>query len=446
MKHFGEKDLIAYHLHELSPRRERALERALQANPALLAESDAYASTLRDFKRGAAPLAVDAAVLARNWSALRPSLAAYRLPVAAPFGWRLPALAGVGLAAVAATVFVAIHHHAFMPGPQSAAVIPSSSVVASGSVMPSSEAGAATSPVAGSALLAKNPLVEERGFAGEGRRAVISFARPQVDGQQDVSPRRITSLPLAEERPPVLHFIPLAPVPVPAFAATASRPVTVEPGAAVHAVGVAASSKSGHGRISIRHEHITDLTLAMGGTFIVTRDATGSSTGAGSGSEGATHAVAAIAAFHQQLRPAIGYRIEASYTAPDFGYGYKSSNSFGTVGYINGRVYELAGTYVVQGPHRGRLSSSAEAGGGLMAFLPAQKSAYTSYNLRGAAVLGVAANVALTKHLSLHAAYRAQAFKGPDFEYSFFGSAIPVTTTLFSQEPSLGITYRFSHD
>ena len=42
-------DLIAFHLHELSPQQERALHRVLRTNPALQAESVAIAATLQRF-------------------------------------------------------------------------------------------------------------------------------------------------------------------------------------------------------------------------------------------------------------------------------------------------------------------------------------------------------------------------------------------------------------
>ncbi len=77
-------DLIAFHLHELSPSQERALHRVLQSNPHLQSESIAIASTLHAFpKHEPAPL-LDAAALDRHWQALRPSLTAY-IPAASAF-------------------------------------------------------------------------------------------------------------------------------------------------------------------------------------------------------------------------------------------------------------------------------------------------------------------------------------------------------------------------
>ncbi len=173
----------------------------------------------------------------------------------------------------------------------------------------------------------------------------------------------------------------------------------------------------------------------MGGTLI---GSSGAVTNSVNRTRGATHAVIAMALFHQQFRPAAGYQLAFSYTRPEFSY------SYGSPGYINGRVYEAAATYVVQGPGRGRLSTSAEAGAGVMRFTPTIKEATTGDNTRVAGIFGVAANLMLSKHIGLRAAYRGQVFKGPDFQYS--GISAPITTsTLLSNEPSLGITYRFSH-
>ncbi len=100
----------------------------------------------------------------------------------------------------------------------------------------------------------------------------------------------------------------------------------------------------------------------MGGMLIGSRDVTSNGT---THSQSATHAVSAIASFHQQLRPAIGYRVTASYARPDFQ--YESANGQSQ---INGSVYEVAGTYVFQGPHHGRVSTGVEGGAGLMTILP----------------------------------------------------------------------------
>ncbi len=77
--------------------------------------------------------------------------------------------------------------------------------------------------------------------------------------------------------------------------------------------------------------------------------------------DGASHAVSALGSFHQQWRPLAGYRVTVSYSRPDFNF---ENSSYGGA-HINARIYEVAGTYVVQGPHRGFLSTTVEAGAGL---------------------------------------------------------------------------------
>lgn len=218
-------------------------------------------------------------------------------------------------------------------------------------------------------------------------------------------------------------------------------PGIVVPGVASQGVTEEAGrSKRRHS--SPHHERTTDLTFAMGGTLIGTRQ--GSSSGALESSQGASRAVSAVAVFHQQLRPAVGYRLTFSYTRPEFAFSTKdATSSYGTT-YVNSRVLELAGTYVVRGPHTGRVTTFAEAGAGLMSFVPTVAAMDTHSSLRGAAVFGVGAEVPLTKRLALHAAYRGQVFRGPDFKAN--GPVGPyVTSTLFSNEPTVGITYRFVH-
>ena len=433
MKPFDDKDLIAYHLHELSPRRARALERALQTDPSLAAESEAYAATLRAFK--GAHLTVDEEVLARNWRALRPSLVAHHTRRIAPSRWHLPALAGGALAFAGTLVFITTHHRENVTPVHHAATPPRRSS------MRQARDTAHSLPASESSLTSTVPIIEKRDSIQEHGRIARSFPLPITSGPQGSAPRKIADLPLATEAVTDPHFIPLASVPLPALPAMPLPLTTVELAATGQAADPKSLSKSQR-RISAHHEHPTDLTLSMGGTLIGTREV--SSSGTESHSQGATHAVSAMAAFHQQLRPAVGYRIAVSYTRPDFHYGYRGTTTTGSAQNIDSSVYELAATYVVQGPHRGALSTSAEAGAGLMGFLPTPQRTDTSYNLRGAAVIGIAADVALTKHLAVHAAYRAQVFRGPDFNYN--GVATPVvTTTLFSNEPTIGITYRFSH-
>lgn len=427
MKPFNDEDLIAYHLHELAPRRARALEHALRTDPLLAAEFEAYAATLRAFKSDT-PVAMDEKVLARNWNILRPSLVAHRTRPAVRFRWHLPALAGGGLALAGTVLIVATHHY-------NASRVPLTSSLREPTHMPQTTTSVENS------LTARTPLTEQSGGTGRQEQVARPFSLSSNSDPQDAPHRRIAYLSLATEPAAAPQLIPLAPVPLPVLPAPPSVPVTMEPEAPLQA-SPSRRAQLKRGRSSVHHERVTDLTFSVDGTLIGTRAANNS--GTEQYFQGATHAISAIAAFHQQLRPFIGYRLTASYTRPEFQYTLQTPTSTDSTVSVNSRVYEFAATYVVQGPHYRAFNTSAEAGAGFMGFIPTTASTATSYNARGAAVVGVAAEVALTKHLALHVAYRGQVFKGPDFKYTDYAGPV-VTTTLFSNEPTVGITYRFSH-
>ena len=63
---------------------------------------------------------------------------------------------------------------------------------------------------------------------------------------------------------------------------------------------------------------------------------------------------------------------------------------------------------------------------------------------RPEAVFGASAELALTKHLALHAGYRALLYKGPSAALTY-GSIVPTTpgNLTLSSEPVIGLTYRF---
>jgi hypothetical protein len=436
MMRFDDNDLIAHYLHELPPLKASALERALQTDPALAARYEAYATMLHAFKAGGATMVFNDEVMARNWKALQPSLASSHIRPVRPFRWRYPALAGAGLALAATALFVATRPH---------------SATSLNHASPSREqAGTALSTTTTPESIASGapPAMEDQRPAPERGRTARPFAHlltstPQNlpgDIPQTLRPRITSSLPLNTTDASVPHFIPLASMSSAALPAPIPNFITVVPTSLAQTASPKARSKSGHMRTHVPHDYPSDLTFAMGGTLIGTREV------GGPGTEvhtlGATHAISALAAFHQQLRPAVGYRIAVSYTRPDFLYSLRDATTNSGQRDINGRIYELAATYVVQGPHRGNLSTSAEAGGGMMAILPTvQDDPDTSYNLRGAAVVGVSADIALTKHLGIHAAYRAQLFKGPDFHDTVDRGI--AGTTFVSNEPMVGITYRF---
>jgi len=158
----------------------------------------------------------------------------------------------------------------------------------------------------------------------------------------------------------------------------------------------------------------------------------------------ASPAVGALASFHQQFRPWLGYRVTAAYFHPTFEYSYNTSTSSGVypsgLGLVNTQVYEFAGTYVVQGPHRRRLTTSVEAGASLLDFVPNPNQSQTT-SIRAAAIVGVGTEYSLTKRLSLRAEYRAQIYKTPAFSDTNVTGTFATTNITFSSNPILGITY-----
>ncbi len=422
MKPFNETDLVAYHLNELSPRRKRALEKALREDPVLASESEAYAKMLLSFK-GAIPLDVDEEIVDRNWNRVWSKLPRRPLRPARFHRWFIPVLTGMGLAFAATTFFLTTRR----PAPAPSTV----------SFHRPTEPGGSTPPAASPAdtpTTTANPSADQR----DSGHQVVHLAIPRKPSPYaqlpSTPPRVIASVPhSSDEVIPSVQFLPLARVPalLPSFVTPPL--ITVHPAQASDGPGSKTSSKP-HSD-AIHRERPMDITLAMGGMLIGTRDA---SSNGSTYSQGATHAVSAIASFHQQLRPAIGYRVTASYARPDFQYNSENGQS-----QINGSIYEIAGTYVVQGPHHGRVSTGIEGGAGLMTIVPTVETTNSGKNLRAAAIVGVSADFAVSKHFAIQTSYRMQIFKGPDFQST--GGIVPaVTTTLISNEPMVGITYRFS--
>lgn len=427
MKPFSENELIAYHLHELSPRRARALEEAIQSDPLLAAECAAYAAVLHSFKSDV-PLDVDEETMDRNWSRIWSKLPVAPLRPAMLSRWLVPAMAGFAFAATAFVVFTRNTH-----GP-----VHKPSTASSDSKVRHATPSFSDSPAAHAGQGDPNM---ERGYSQPSRvRFTLSPAAALIGHLHDAPPRMLPVVPKGEEASPMLQYIPLARMPFPLPPAQDSpvpannaeqQQITFGPD---HASKLKQPHKVNH------RDRYMEVTVAMGGTFIGTRDVNETHT------QGATHAVNAIGSFHQQFRPAIGYRFTASYTRPDFQYVERpNSNSSGSQTDVVGRVYSFAGTYVVQGPHRGVVSTTVEGGTALMAFLPVAD-AYgitRGANLRVAGVVAVGAEVAVTKHLAINTGYRVQIFKGPDFRSSNAG--LPqIATTLISNEPSVGISYRFA--
>jgi hypothetical protein len=430
----NQNDLIAFHLHELSPLQERALRRALQNNTALAFESVAIAETLNAFPKDEPALLIDAAVLDRNWLVLRPSLALhFPQPSATLFSfrkWAIPSLAASALAATA--LFLTLHHPqtstttvATIKAP--ASTIPTLSPSTISTTSPSSDINLAPSTPHPWTL---NPAPTS--FADSMPTARHATSAPPEAPSPNTSPTVRTSAPPTPPSPTQ---------PGPAVNHSAASTATITPPSP--STRPTPVSTARHTSPALHHAHPIDVSLAMFGDFTVNQSFTSTNAilGAGSNTQIVTTAVGALASVHQQFRRWVGYRVTTTYSRPTFNYTFVSkTRDLSASGNINSSIYELSGTYVVQGPHRRRISTTAEAGASLLAFLPQQQE-LSNYTLRPAAVAGIGAEYAVTKRFSLRAEYRAQVYKAPNFPNA--DSSIPVTTnTTFTGNPILGFSYR----
>jgi hypothetical protein len=434
-------DLIAFHLHELSPQQERALHRVLQSNRRLQSESIAIAATLHAFPKHEPALPLDAAALDRQWQTLRSSLPAHVPLTAAPRSlfrhalftrWALPTFAAAALVGLAA--FFALHHTPHTNPPTIATTTPPPPLPTVSSAIPSSNAVPSIHSVPPKVSIPSVPSHVS---------SLFTHPTPQTYASVPVNPS--PTLPASTQ--PVIATSPAAVSPTTSNIATSQQPTSLS--AAPTAVSRTRPTSRPH------YDRTTDITLAALGNFTPARSFT-STTGTGDSAvtasymQSTTPAVGALASFHQQFRPWLGYRITATHSEPTFEYTYQTSSggqtsSLGNVVYEH--VYEFSGTYVVQGPHHRRISTSAEAGAGVLAFRPPSSnldSPLVSNAVRPTAVLGIAAEYALTKHLALTAAYRLLLYKAPS-AYSTFGSIVPPAPNnlTLSNEPVIGLTYRF---
>jgi len=440
MNPFDQNDLIAYHLHELPPQRARALRRALRTDAQLALEFEAIAATLSAFSKDEAVLPLDAGTLDRYWLALLPSLAAHAPKLFVPrslfHGWRLAAVAGTTLAAT--TLLISLHHHRHPPAPKVAETETTSETI---HTLPPSQLSN-TTLFASSAppSSAPRPLFPNRTQPP----LIAPLASETASNVAETAPSFLSPKPPAPTTPAEPHpaAIGTAPTQTPTQTATPLPSDVSPPRPSIHA------GKS-HTSRAIYHPHTTDLSLAVFANLTATSSST---TTSGSGAslvteshmQTASPAVGALASFHQQFRPWLGYRVTAAYFHPTFEYSYNTSTSSGVypsgLGLVNTQVYEFAGTYVVQGPHRRRLTTSVEAGASLLDFVPNPNQSQTT-SIRAAAIVGVGTEYSLTKRLSLRAEYRAQIYKTPAFSDTNVTGTFATTNITFSSNPILGITY-----
>jgi hypothetical protein len=422
MKPFDENELIAYHLHELASRRELEIRQMLEADAVATAESDAIAETLREFRGyGAAPV-VDAAVVERNWQSIRPSLA-YLTPRPQRVSWLRsvrwqPLGVGLGLAGAAAGVVMVLLPHR-VAGP-----------VANGA--PTAETVAPLAAGGGAVVGMGAPVKRVAPQRYNGRPGPLTTAPIDrgVDDTLLVAPgNRVERAEPGVAPPAVAGELP--------YSSSASAASDGQAG--VTPVSNAAKSSRVRVRLS---QPFREMDVALGGYGMATMSSA-QDMGNGSRTVATRLSVGARASFHQQFKRWLGYEVAAEGTRTNVVYTYSNSSPLAfAAGSIGSNVFEVTGTYVVQGPRGKQVSSFADVGGGVVAFVPSQITQTITSNYRPAAVAGVGMEYHLSRHWGVRAEYRGLFLVSPTFNY--VGTALPVAShKMLSSEPTLSLTYRF---
>ncbi len=170
----------------------------------------------------------------------------------------------------------------------------------------------------------------------------------------------------------------------------------------------------------------------------------------GSQAQGTSSSAGLSAAYGQQLSPLVGYRASFSWTRIDEIYKDTVLQSSGNVVYqvertqtIPANVFELSTTYVIQQPgQKRRVRAFAEAGPGVLMFIPrdAPFAGYSSY--RAAAVYGAGAVYQLNQRWGVRLSYRGYFYKNPDFAAQTVGGTRSKYFTDTSG-PAVSVVYRF---
>ena len=422
MKPFDQNELIAYHLHELAPRRELEIRQMLEADAEATAESDAIAETLREFRGyGAAPV-VDAAVVERSWQGIRPSLTylaarPQKVSWLRSVRWQPPGV-GLGLAGAAAGVVMVLLPHR-VAGP-----------VANG--VPTAKTVAPLAMDRGAALGMDAPAKRVVAQRYNGRPGPLTTA--PVDHGVDDALLVAPGNRVENEKPGVVPPVVAGELP---YSSSASASSDGQMGA------MPVSNAAKPSRLRVRSSQpFREMDVALGGYGMATMSSA-QDMGNGSRTVATRLSVGARASFHQQFKRWLGYEVTAEGTHTNVVYTYSNSSPLAfAAGSIGSNVFEVTGTYVVQGPRGKKVSSFADAGGGVVAFVPSQITQAITSNYRPAAVAGAGVEYHLSRHWGVRAEYRGLFLVSPTFNYE--GTALPVAShKMLSSEPTLSVTYRF---
>ncbi len=146
------------------------------------------------------------------------------------------------------------------------------------------------------------------------------------------------------------------------------------------------------------------------------------------------------ATLHQQFRRYIGYNINMGYSRFAEKYAdVHTSGSFAADDHhsVGTNFYELGATAVIEGPRTRRLSTSAEAGGAILSFLPTANPSPVPVRFRPALAFGVGINYKLTGNLSARLGYKGLFYESPNLR--------DLNLYTVTSEPTVSLVYTFGH-
>lgn len=204
---------------------------------------------------------------------------------------------------------------------------------------------------------------------------------------------------------------------------------------------------------------VSDFSLGMFGQLTPARTPTAVSYDAGTlitqTIQGTSSSAGILGTFHQSFARWLGYNVNFGYSrfSEEYSQGvyfipdphlFPTENpaSYFNRGSIGTSMYELTGSYLIQGLKAGHVNWFGQLGGGVLSFLPTKDPSFLSVQFRPAMVFGTGMDYELAKHWALRAEYRGLFYKNPDFKGAN-GEVPAVKLYTITSEPTLSIVYRF---
>lgn len=175
--------------------------------------------------------------------------------------------------------------------------------------------------------------------------------------------------------------------------------------------------------------------------------------------QGTAPSAGVLGTFRQTFNPWLGYSVNLGYSRLSEhyrGYDIGIDNNHYVDGFnVSTNVYESSVTFVAHTRVNHRYSIFADAGPGILTFLPIHRGAdainYVPFQyeslvpgvqVRPTGVFGSGIDLHLTQHLSLRAEYRGLLYKNPDFQT---GAAPYSRLMTLTSAPTLSVVYNFTH-